>query len=641
MYIPDRDRMFADIVLARRLPRQFSTLTYLIPVELKNLITIGQLVTVPFGKSLQYGVVIKTTATAPSLPPQQVLKKIKSIINPAPALTAPQLFFLQEISLLYQTSLGWLIKNTLFPLQKSKVAAFTTASNTYPFPTSSKNSAKINFFHHQSTNELDAFLQAELIKNSGQQLILVPEIDQLNAVKKSIPADLKTTAVLFDSSTKPKELFSIWLRLWRGEPLLVIGTRSALFLPWSVLTHIFVLDEANPNYKSFDAAPRIETRDAARMLAWQHKAHLTLCGSVPSLETYYFSKQGLYEHNLAEPLFEKATKTNHPIEIINLNDEQYRGNRSPLSEQATEALGEIKENEMAICIVNRRGSASYITCQDCRFIWRCRECDRPLISHEAARVLECRFCKTKQPLPSTCPNCRGALIKFSGTGTEKVERLLKPLASSQKATLIRLDADTKNKLPPTTAPLWLVTTTLTASGIPWAKVRLVVFVDPDSLLFIPEFKITERLWYYLQTARYLIPPTARCLLQTRHPDQAIFTQLAAPSVWYSEELKQRRRFKYPPYWFLLKLSFEHADRAAATREADRLFKQLNALTELKEDAIVMPPTPCYPERSKKGFGYIILIKLKLATYKQTAKKCLAFVPAEWKTDLNPLDLLSP
>ncbi len=673
--------MLATVVLARRVPPSLAFLTYRVPEALTVNIAIHQLVLVPFGKSFQYGIISGLNdQLTKSLPPNQKLKDIKAICNPKPVLGAEQWLFLKEISELYHTSLGWLLKNTLFPLQPSKLKFFATLSenglnkspleggvgdvgtniNRLPL---SKTSPRINFFRYENEAVKQIYLLEKLASNAGQQLILVPEVSQLATVPKLLSAKLADKIVIIDSTTKPKPLFAIWLRLWRGESLIIIGTRTALFLPWQHLDAIFVLDEANPSYKSFDAAPRLETRDAARFLAWQHHAALHLMGLVPSLETYYFATQKLYDSNLHETLSKLPTPPMSPptsgdlslpplpegrlggvgatvnVELINLNDEYYKRNTSPLSEDAQAALAQVGNNEIGICLVNHRGAASFITCQDCRFIWKCTNCEHNLIWHEQTKNLLCHYCKTRQTLPSACPNCHGTLIKLGGTGTEKIEQLLRPLAKDKQANIIRIDKDNDGIITLANHPLFIVATTAVWSQIPWAQVKTVVFVDPDTLLFIPEYRITERVWYYMQMARYSVPPTARVLIQTRHPEQAIFEHRNNPERWYTEELKQRRRFKYPPYWFLLKLGYHHPNRTSVVAEAGRLYEQLKTLTLLKEDAIVLPPVASFPERIRNNFGQILIVKIKLSSYKKTTKRIMAAVPPTWKADLNPQDLL--
>ena len=649
--------MYATVVLARRLPGPLTFLTYLVPEQLAAAITLHQLVAVPFSKSTQYGLVTALNEPPPTqLKKDQALKTIKEIINREPILSGVQFTFVEEISTLYHTPLGWLLKNTLFPLQPRKIKTFGNTITSIPrlggvgvgedaqeayarstVLSLSKLAPRTQLFQHSNETDKITYLTEQLAAGTGQQLILVPEVKQLESIKKSLPPTLADKTIIIDSTTKPKPYFEAWLRLWQGEPLIIIGTRSALFLPWQNLQAIFVLDESNPSYKSFDAAPRLETRDAARFLAWQHHAALHLLSALPSLESYYFSQQKLYESNIDGTRNKEQGTRN--LEIANLNDEYYSRNKSPLSEAAQTALSEVGNNEIGICFVNHRGSASFITCQDCQFIWKCPTCQHNLIWHEQTKNLRCHYCKTNQSLPSTCPNCHGTLIKLGGIGTEKIEGLLRPLATETNATIIRIDKDHEGAIPQTNQPLYIVTTTAGWSEIPWERVKVVVFVDPDTLLFIPEYKITERLWYYIQMSRYYAPPTARILVQTRRPEQALFQDLNNPETWYTEELKQRRRFKYPPYWFLLKIGFRHADRLTAARAANQLYERLKTLTHTTEDAIVLPPVPSFPERSKGSFNQIIIIKIKLTTYKKTTKRLLAEVPDNWKVDLNPQDLL--
>ncbi len=629
--------MFATVVLARRTPAKLSYLTYRVPPSLAGSIALRQLVAAPFGKSQAYGIVFDLSQHAPILPKNQLIKDIAAIINLTPVLSEAQSDFIKDISDLYHTSFGWLIKNTLFPLQPRKIKQFASVANS-GVVTAAKTPAPIHFFYHRTLPEAIPYLEKNL-NDGAQNLLLVPEINQLKKISASLPTLLLREATIIDNQTSAKILYETWLRLWRGEALTVIGTRSSLFLPWTNLRNVVVLDESNPSYKSFEAAPRLETRDAARFLGWHHGATVHLLSQVPSLETYQFARQGLYPNNLFTEKVPAATPPPQ-IEIINLKDEYYRRNNTALSEAARKALSQVKRGEIGLCLVNKRGTASFITCQDCGFVWQCKTCRQNLTWHEQSKSLRCHFCKTNEPLPGSCPTCQGTLIKLGGSGSEKIEQLLRQITRENNGTVVRIDSDSKHIVPTVDAPLYLAATAAAWTSLPWEKITTVVFVDPDTMLQIPEYRISERLWYYIQMARLNIPATGRCFVQTRHPEQPFFQHLNNRAQWYAEELKSRRRFKYPPYWSLLKLSLSRPLQGTIAGETERLYRQLRTLTSGSENVIVLPPIASVTSGNRPSASQIIIIKIKPEVYKKTIKKLLASVPNFWKTDLNPHDLLN-
>jgi primosomal protein N' len=627
--------MMAKVIPARRMPWKLSELDYAVPDELAGKISIGHLVKIPFLKKEIFGIV-SALSNGKSAVEQIKIKNISSIEMVQPALSSQQMAFLSDIAEFYRTSLGFLLKGNLLPLQKRKLAKLNSAEP--PAKNISKKiSGKPVFFSYGAPADKLKFITDEISGTDGQILLLVPELPDIAAWKKILPDELKEKTVFVTGELGNKELFSVWMQIWLGEKKFVIGTRRALFLPWFNLQKIFLDDEGNPDYKSWDMAPRFHTRDAAMFLARHHQARLYLLSHTPSVETYFFCKQNTYE---GWEHLEKMPAVKKFPDIVDMRSERKGGNYNFLSDELVQKITDDKRGDIFI-FVNRRGSASYVGCRDCGNVIKCPKCGFSLTFHEADNLLKCHYCGYSEPMRSHCSVCGGVNMTMYGVGTQQVEnsvhKLLKP---GDARAVIRIDSDNNDlKKLETEGNKIIIATQLAWPYLDWKKICLMAFLDFDTPLFIPEYKIAENLWQMLRDAQMRMEPATDFILQTNHPDHLLIVSLGSPNQFYEEQLKERRIMQYPPYKFLLKLSFGHSEKAAASGEAARLKTFLLSLTKDIKSIKITGPFDASPHYYGGQYWQVILAKIGFEDYKKYTKLMLSIVPETWKADPNPSSIL--
>jgi len=536
--------MFAQIIPARRMPMSLQYLDYLAPAELLGQIQIGQLVKIPFRNKELFGVVFKLTEQSAA----KNAKSIKEIIADSPIISKQQLNFLNDISEFYKTSLGFLLKTNLLPLQTRKLKSLSKITKNHG--EQKRSAAKPSVFLYKNDSERINLFTKLISEADGQILLLAPERAYLENLKMLLPRDIIDQAVFITGELGNKEMFAKWLDIWIGAKKVIIGTRAALFLPWFNLSTIILDDESNQNYKSWDMAPRLHARDASIFLAKHHCAKLYLTGHTPSIESYYFSKNKIYDGNMEIP------NLNANLQIIDLRDERRSGNYNFFSHQLADEF--VKTDGDVFFFINRRGSSSYVGCRDCGNILKCPKCNRSLSYHQDTNQLVCHFDKYSEPMTASCKKCHGVNMAMLGAGTQLVETTVRHLlGSANKKPIIRIDGDQDGaeKSKPAGDKI-IVGTQMAWPYLDWKKIALIVFVDADSSLFIPEYKISENLWCLIRSAQFNLSNQAKIMIQTGNPDHIIFRSLANPDLFYTEQLAERRAFGYPPFKFMVKLSYE-------------------------------------------------------------------------------------
>lgn len=604
---------------------------YEVPDELKEKIKIGQLIRIPFLKSEQFGVVadIKSSSAKENLK----LKPINNIVFEEPALSKEQVDFLRDIAEFYHTSLGFILKTNLPPLQKTKLKKMVLNA----VPKSRGKFEKPEFFLYKDESEKQKFILEKITADeSAQVLYLVPELPHINKIKNILPKEIFDNAVIITSELSNKEIFAKWMQIRTGEKKLVIGTRRALFLPWFNLKTIILDDEANANYKSWDMAPRIQTRDAVLFLAKHHCSQLYLLSHTPSVETHYFAKQGIYSKTGEKEIH---IFKNFP-DVIDLKQERKSGNYSFMSADLVNEFKQVKSGDIFF-FLNRRGSASYVGCRDCGNVNKCPNCHFALNYHQDTNVLKCHYCGYTEPMVTTCKVCHGVNMAILGVGTQLAEtNIRRLLGSNNTRTVIRIDSD-ENDLEKLKIPgdKIIIGTQMAWPHIDWSRIKLLVFLDADTSLFIPEYKIAENLWQMLRDAQYNLPNDAKFIIQTNHPDHLVFRSLFKPEIFYQEQMKERKVLGYPPYKFLLKLFLGSPKMDIAEKEASRISAKLLGLTKGKNDIIILGPLEMAPYFYNGQYWQVILAKINYETYKQSTKLLLSNLPNNWKADPNPNSIL--
>lgn len=411
-----------------------------------------------------------------------------------------------------------------------------------------------------------------VLKRGHQALMLVPEIALTTQLTGRLQRVFGSKVIIYHSKFSDNERVDIWRRmLSKTDPVVVIGARSAIFLPYADLKLVIVDEEHESSYKQMDPAPRYNGRDTALMLARMHSAKSLLGSATPAIDTYYKATNGRY--GLIE-LTERYEGMRLPeMQLIDMSMARKRGMvKGIFSLTARDIVNEaVDSGRQAIIFLNRRGFAPVAQCSQCGWIPKCSTCDVSLTYHKRLNSLVCHYCGAKYPMPTVCPACKEPSIEIHGYGTERVED---EVAETFKGKGIsRLDLDTTrgkdgyekliNEFSSRKTSI-LVGTQMVTKGLDFAGVSAVAIVNADAMINYPDFRASERAFNMMEqvagrAGRRDTPGTVA--IQTYSPSHPIFEYLIAHNYkgFYEMELEERRMFSYPPFTRIIYVYLKHRD----------------------------------------------------------------------------------
>jgi primosomal protein N' (replication factor Y) (superfamily II helicase) len=430
-------------------------------------------------------------------------------------------------------------------------------------------------------------LIAEARRQGRGALVLVPEIALTPQLAARFRARFGDDVAVLHSALRPAERLAAWRRLRSGQVGIALGARSAVFAPVRDLAVVVVDEEHDGSFKQEEGV-RYHGRDLAVMRAHQAKAVVVLGSATPSLESYRNVLVGRF-HRLLLPTRanpDAATRPLPPVQIIDLR--RYRLGKDqllapPLAQAVSDAL---QAGEQAILFLNRRGFSTLMHCPTCGEVVRCSDCDVSMTLHRGREKLICHYCGRAEPLRSRCPHCKQPGLQGMGTGTERVESVVRELFPA--ARVARLDRDTTNgrdELEKVLARVHrreidiLVGTQMVTKGHDFEGVTLVGVLQPDQGMHLPDFRAAERTFQLLEqvagrAGRGQRP--GRVLVQTFSPEHAAIRYLCQHDYegFVREELAQRKDTGYPPFSRMIALRLdgrlENQVRAAAMAAATRV-----------------------------------------------------------------------
>ena len=430
-----------------------------------------------------------------------------------------------------------------------------------------------------------------ILRRGDRALFLVPEIALTTQLTRRLQRVFGDKVVIYHSKFSDAERVEVWLRLLNSDdPCVVIGARSAVFLPFGNLGLVIVDEEHDPSYKQADPAPRYNGRDAAIVLATMHGAKVLLGSATPSVETYYKAVSGKYGLVTLTERFSGATLPE--VEIVDLNRERQAGRMTGAFADRTlaEARKNLNEGRQVIFFLNRRGYSPVARCKMCGFVPKCDFCDVSLTYHRRPEELVCHYCGTVYPMMKVCPSCHEPTLEVVGYGTERVEDEI--TASFPDRRIIRMDLDTtrnKNAYADLVADFSahkadiLVGTQMVTKGLDFGDVGLVIVSGADRLAAYPDFHSTERAFNLISQvsgrAGRRRDTQGRVLIETRNHDNPVFALAAAHDYlsFYKTEVDERRAFNYPPFTRIIDIYIKHKDSAEATRLANIYAARLREL----------------------------------------------------------------
>jgi primosomal protein N' (replication factor Y) (superfamily II helicase) len=474
-------------------------------------------------------------------------------------------------------------------------------------------------------------------------LVLVPEIALALPLVDRLRADLDAGVALVHSGLGDGERADEWRRIRRGDVDVVVGTRLAVLAPLADVGLLIVDEEHDPAYKS-DRTPRLQARDVALHLGQLAGAPVVLGSATPSVETEGRARTGEIERHRLPIRLSGAAPT---VEVVDLRAELQSGNLAMLSRSLAAAIQALAEGDQAILVINRRGTASVVLCRDCGYVAACPDCTRPLVYHQAGQTLRCHHCGRAWPMPSRCPQCDSARIRYLGGGTERVERevrdrfpdlrvgrLDRDVVERKGAAERVIDAFTDRRLDV------LVGTSLVTKGLDIPGVTLVGVVSADVALNLPDERAAERTYQLLAQAigragRGDRP--GKAIIQTYQPEHPAIVAVAEgrAAAFYDAELDLRRRFGSPPFGRLVKLTVALPDRSEAEEAGRALVDTLRERASTIDGRIeVKGPAPAFVARRGDRWRFNVVLR------GDDPVRVLGDPPgAPWSIDVDPESLL--
>lgn len=456
----------------------------------------------------------------------------------------------------------------------------------------------------------------EAIDEGKQVLYLLPEIALTAQIINRLKQYFGDKLGVYHSRYGTHERVEVWNQVNDfaksriPQRSIIIGSRSAIFLPYSHLGLIIVDEEHDSSFKQTDPAPRYNARDAAIVLGHIHKAKVLLGSATPSYESYYNALNGRYR--LVE-LTQRYGGVEMP-EII-LSDMRVERRRKTIQADfgsvLLDAIKETLDNKrQAILFQNRRGFSLRIECDDCHYIPQCINCDVSLIYHKQQNVLRCHYCGYTTSVPNECPSCHSTNIRMHGFGTEKVEEDLKILLPN--ARVARLDLDTTRSKTDYQNILEafqdqetdvLVGTQMVTKGLDFDAVKVVGILNADNMLSFPDFRAHERSFQLMAQVAGRAGrkgQQGQVIIQTYDPSHPVLQDVLHNDFkgLYEKQMATRRQFGYPPFYRLVMIRLKHKDYQKLNPAATELSSMLRPI--FKQDLL----GPEYPIVSRVKNFYI-------------------------------------
>ncbi len=477
--------------------------------------------------------------------------------------------------------------------------------------------------------EIYIHLIEEQLKKGKQVLYLLPEIGLTAQIIIRLQKHFGSVTGVYHSRFSEPEKAEIWTRVSKSDTekgfRLIIGVRSALFLPFNNLGLIIVDEEQDSSYKQNDPAPRYNARDSAIILAGFHGAKTILGSASPSIESYNNALNGKY--GLVE-LKERYGCVKLPEIILADSREAYRKKLmvSHFTPQLLESMDEaLRNDEQVILFQNRRGFSPYIECPECGWIPKCIQCDVNLTYHKGIGRMVCHYCGYSAPMPSGCGNCHSPGLITRGFGTEKIEDEIKIVFPS--ARVARMDHDTtrgKNSFNKLISAFEerqidiMIGTQMISKGLDFENLTVVGVLNADNLLNFPDFRAHERSFHLMEQVSGRAgrrKKTGKVVIQTSDPGHKIIRLVLHHDYknMFRIQADERRIFNYPPFCRMIKLSIKHKDRSQLNKFSDILGRDLKSVFGKR----VLGPE--FPLISQVQLWYIKTILIKLEKEKPVAR----------------------
>ena len=472
----------------------------------------------------------------------------------------------------YECEVGRLNNNQEPHLENIKPLSTTQqdAFNQIQFSFLKKNVTLLHGVTSSGKTEIYIHLIQQALEQKKQVLYLLPEIALTVQMMERLQRVFGNRLGIYHSKYADAERVEIWQKQLSQNPYdVILGARSAVFLPFQRLGLVIIDEEHETSYKQQEPMPRYHARSAAIMLAQMFGAKTLLGTATPCVETYHNAKTGKYA--LVE-LFQRYQGIELPeIQIVDIKDLQHRKMmNSPFSPLLLNKVREaLERGEQAILFQNRRGYAPVIECKQCGWVPHCQHCDVSLTLHRSLNQLTCHYCGYTYQVPTECPNCGCTQLQTRGYGTEKIEAEVRDIFP--EARIARMDLDTTRSRHAYERIIsdfsagrtnLLIGTQMISKGLDFDKVSVVGILNADTMLNYPDYRAYEHAFMMMSQVSGRAGRKGRrglVILQTKSPDLPLIQQVVHNdySAFYRSLIAERQQFHYPPYYRLIDVYLKH------------------------------------------------------------------------------------
>ena len=435
------------------------------------------------------------------------------------------------------------------------------------------------------------------ISEGKTAIMLVPEIGLTTQIAKRFYEAFGSDVAIFHSSLSEGEKYDEYLKILRGEVHVVVGTRSAVFVPLKNLGIIIIDEEDSSSYKQ-DNNPRYHARDIAIYRGKYNNIPVILGSATPTLESKARADKGVYK---LLRLSSRVGNAKLPlIHAVDMEPEMKKRNMIFSEFLQNKIKEKLAKGEQIILLLNRRGFSTYITCSNCGFTYKCPSCDITLTYHKSTNNLICHYCGYQKKRDEMCPECHEASLNYYGLGTEKLEEKIKEFYPT--ARVVRMDQDTTrnkgmheriiNDFKDYKYDI-LLGTQMISKGLDFPKVTLVGVINADASLNIPDYRSSEVTYSLLsqvsgRAGRSNMP--GEVVIQTFNPDHYVIECVKENNYdkFYLQEMQFRKNLKYPPYYYLVSIKVIGKNYEEIITNAKKAKKYLD--DNLNKDTIILGPT---------------------------------------------------
>lgn len=417
-------------------------------------------------------------------------------------------------------------------------------------------------------------------------LYLLPEIGVTTQIVQRVKKHFGERVGVYHAKFNQNEKVELWQNTLHQKYDIIIGSRSAVYLPLQNLGLVIIDEEHESSYKQIDVKPFFNARDTALVLAKKFSAKVVLGSATPSLETYYYARKGVYKYVTLTERFGKV-----PLPTINLVDLRKAQKEKEMTEDVSHVLRDAIQDELdrkkqVIIFQNRRGFAPITECETCGYTPECPNCDVSLTYHKLLNQLKCHYCGHAQSKPVRCPSCGSNSLVTKGIGTEQIQLQLEKLFPT--ATIKRMDVDAMRKKFAYEKLIEefqnkevdiLVGTQMITKGLDFGDVTLVGVIRADSLLNFPDFRAHEKAFQLLTQVAGRAgrrEEQGKVLIQSYNPDHQVLQNVTTYN--YPQTMKdilyERKSFFYPPFTRLIQFRFKHKNQERVRKTAEQFVELL-------------------------------------------------------------------